>query len=169
MPHGFEKAPIYHDNGRVRDPETARIGAEIEDTYRKKLFGIFKRSEAHIGKGELEAELAMEGALSIDKEDLPDFVNLEFNKYVEAFEKGNDELELEGDLKIDQIKVSDLGNGIKRYRIFCEFSERPSLEDAALTGMNVTRMALLANQYEDLIITIDEKNAVILKSNVDLR
>ncbi len=151
------KPPIYNKEGKVVDPEVARQGAQIEDKYRKKLFGLFKHSKEHIERGEREAETVMEQTVNIETENLPPVVTEEFNKYAKAYEGGEID-DLEGELKIENATVGDLGGGSMRYRLHCELDE----------GIGIVGFASksFVSDYEYLVIIIDVKNNSVTNSKV---
>ena len=51
-----EKPPIYDEKGRVKNPDIAQKMAGVEDSYHKKILGVFKPSKGKIERGERDAE-----------------------------------------------------------------------------------------------------------------
>lgn len=161
MENQFEnRSPIYDKNGRVNDPEVAQTGAEVENKYRKKLFGFIKRSKSHIEEGKLEAEMAMENTKTINRADLPTCVIREFFNYIKEIEKDNNrniDPEDADEIEIENSTVGDLGGGVKRYRLSCE-----DIGMAAIIG------GIIIPEHDRLMFIIDVKDETIINSNIIL-
>ncbi len=149
MEETFENSPsIYDKEGRVVDPEIARKGAMIENEYRRKLFGLFKRSKAHVAEGEVAAEIEMENTQGINVNELPDVINEEFNKYSES---------VGGDIELLDAIVGELGDGVLRYRLNCEINE-----GIGLVGFG---SKTLASDLKYVVIIVDVKDGKIIQSD----
>jgi hypothetical protein len=123
MVNRFEGPPIYNEEGRVPDPEIAREGAEVEDKYRKKLFGVFKRSEGHIDEGMENAELVMEQEETVEFDSLPKLVKQEVVKHKRDLRKKDESI----DVEIMQIIQGTIGDRTTRYHVYLDTSGKPTV------------------------------------------
>lgn len=165
----MERPQIYNKKSQVTDIEVARQGAQVENKYRKKLFGLFNRSKEHIAEGEQKAEIAMEQTVDVELDSLPSVVKSEYAKFVDFYKdpenksfKFKNELgqDIKGDLILENMAtVGDLGDGVLRYRLSCELDE--GRRTRIVGGVPIRK-----SEYDFLVVVIDVKDNSVIDSKV---